>query len=86
MLSLFLVGCKDTQITGGAVAIQEETTLCTDSDGGIDRNIKGIISVGDEDFADSCIAGVLVEYYCDGDKAVNQNIRCANECSNGKCT
>jgi len=84
-LSLVLVGCKNTSVTGGAVAIDKMIEGCKDSDGGIDKNIKGIVSAGDEDYADSCVAGLLIEYYCDGDKIVNQNMRCPNKCRNGKC-
>ncbi len=84
VLSLVLAGCKSTEVTGGAVGV-DTATECKDSDGGIDKGIKGIISVGDETHADSCVAGILIEYYCDGDKIVNQNMRCADICSNGKC-
>lgn len=83
-LTLILVGCKDTEVTGGVV-IEEEIEICKDSDGGINKEVKGILSVEDEDYADACLSGILIEYYCDGDQKANQNIRCPNECKNGKC-
>ena len=84
ILSLVLVGCGDNSITGGAVA-GGLNAICADSDGGIDKETKGIVSVGEERYADSCVAGLLIEYSCEGNKVTNQNIRCDNKCSNGKC-
>jgi len=83
VLSLVLVGCKDESMDSGAAVVEVEG--CEDSDGGIDKSIKGEVSVDDEVYTDQCVAGLVIEYYCDGGKAVNQNMRCSNECSNGKC-
>lgn len=88
VLSLVLVGCSDdVQVSGDVVGIEVEETdaACTDSDGGIDKMTKGIVNAGDELFSDICVAGLLIEYYCDGDKVTSQNMRCSNACSNGKC-
>lgn len=84
-LSFVFVGCKEQSITGGAVAVDKVIERCKDSDGGIDKDVKGIVSVGGEDYSDACVAGLLIEHYCDGDDVANQNLRCPNECSNGKC-
>lgn len=84
VLSLVLVGCKDTSLTGDVVA-SDAVIGCKDSDGGLDKAVKGIVSSGDDERADSCVSGLLIEYYCDGNNIANQNIRCANKCSNGKC-
>jgi len=85
ILSLVLVGCKKEAITGGVV-IEQETQECKDSDNGINQETQGVVTVGDEDYTDDCIAGLLIEYFCEGDQKVNQNLRCPNKCSNGKCT
>lgn len=85
VLTLFLVGCKNKGITGSAAADVIAEPTCKDSDGGIDKEVQGVVTIGDKDYSDECIAGLLIEYYCDGDNLANQNIRCPNECSNGKC-
>ena len=92
VLALFLIGCKDASITGGAVAVDkaikekaDSAASCTDSDGGIDTASKGIVTVGSERFYDTCLNGLLLEYYCDGNNKANQNIRCPNKCDGGKC-
>lgn len=81
ILSLVLVGCNKQGITGGTTT----ALTCQDSDGGLNTDVKGIVYVEGKDYADACITGLLIEYYCDGNKLANQNIRCPNECSNGKC-
>lgn len=85
VLCLFLVGCKKEEPTGAVVGIEEEDLSCKDSDGGINKDVQGVVTIGDEDYADNCVAGLLIEYYCDGDNKANQNIRCPNKCSGGKC-
>ena len=85
-LSLILVGCNKEEITGGVVGISvEKEEACEDTDGGIDPDVKGILHVGDMGYADACVSGILIEYYCDGNNKANQNIRCPNKCYNGKC-
>lgn len=85
LLSLVLVGCKKESVTGGVV-VEEQSNECKDSDGGINKDTQGVVSVGDEDYSDECVAGLLIEYYCEGNNKQNQNIRCPNKCSSGKCT
>ena len=87
-LSFVLAGCGDGEqsITEGAVVVDELVEKCTDSDGGVNTAVQGVVSVEDEDYADECVAGFLIEYYCDGDNVVNQNMRCPDGCTRGKCT
>lgn len=84
VLSLVLVGCKESSITGD-VTVEEAIEGCKDSDGGINPDVKGMLYVGGKDYADACVSGLLIEYYCDNGNKANQNIRCDIECSNGKC-
>ena len=101
VLALVLIGCKSSSITGEAIAVDKgikETTdkpaketaealtgTCKDSDSGIDTASKGIVTVGSERSYDTCLNGLLLEYYCDGNNKANQNIRCPNKCDGGKC-
>lgn len=88
-LALLLASCaKKQELTGAVVGVAGELpaeTLCKDSDNGKNSTIKGILSIGEDSYADSCIGGLLVEYYCDGNTKSNQNIRCPNKCLNGQC-
>lgn len=84
VLSLVLVSCKKTSIEGGVV-VEEIVEGCKDSDGGINKDVQGVVGVGDKDYSDECVAGLLIEYYCDGNNKANQNIRCADKCRDGKC-
>lgn len=81
---MVLLGCKDTSLTGGVV-VEESLRECKDSDGGINKGVQGVVNFGDEDYSDECIAGLLIEYYCDGNNKANQNVRCFNKCDSGKC-
>ncbi len=85
VFSLVLAGCKEDVVTGKAV-VDFEIGTCEDSDGGIDKSNKGTVSVEGESFTDQCIAGLIIEYYCDNGKALNQNMRCSNGCRDGRCT
>lgn len=92
-LSFVFVGCnwKNTSVTGGAVVVDKVIERCEDSDGGVNTDVQGVVTIGDEDYTDECIEGVSVEgllreYYCEGNNKANQNIeRCPSKCSNGKC-
>ena len=92
ILSLILIGCSKGNITGGAAFDVKQTIKqsCADSDGGKNIDVKGIITVVDENgddntHADSCVAGLLIEYYCEDNKPLNQNFRCSGKCLNGAC-
>lgn len=74
------------------VTITEQAAVgCSDSDGGLTKETAGKVSgVKDgEEYTvyDRCIAGLLVEYYCEGDSYQNQNLRCpeGTECLSGAC-
>lgn len=93
---------QETQITGLTVAggqqVSAQTTVtiqdlrgsCVDSDDGItvDRagKVSGVLDGEEYTIYDECIAGLLVEYYCEDNNYGNQNIRCPEECSGGACT
>jgi len=63
---------------------------CRDSDNGIKESKKGFVSGTDDDKRyfrndDECMAGILVEYYCEDNKVLSKNIRCDDSCENGRC-
>ncbi|MEM4282437.1 MAG: hypothetical protein QXU88_01395 [Candidatus Woesearchaeota archaeon] len=63
---------------------------CSDSDGGKEPSVQGLVRATLADGTsleakDECLLGLLVENYCDGSKPANVNIRCQNNCSNGRC-
>ena len=80
--------------SNGACANQTTPTnqtnyTCTDSDGGINFNVKGtttgwyngsLYTVND-----SCKEGVLTEYYCSGANINLTSHNCPSGCSNGAC-
>ena len=95
ILVLFITGCKGS-ITGGTVddteeILAEETAedSCRDTDNGIDKENRGTVSgfIDGEKYEmqDKCIAGLLIEYYCENSKPLNQNFRCEDKCLNGAC-
>jgi hypothetical protein len=81
--SLVLIGCREESISGSTVV--DVVIGCEDSDGGLNKDVKGVVTVGDEEYSDECVAGLLIEYYCDNGNKANQNVRCENKCSGGKC-
>ncbi len=97
LLAVFLlfifVGCKSKDMTGNMVLDSEQETAqldeCEDTDNGIDDSQKGYVSGrtdGDQfNLVDRCIAGLLIEYYCEGSKPLNRNLRCDGACSDGAC-
>ncbi|MBS3097320.1 hypothetical protein J4209_00830 [Candidatus Woesearchaeota archaeon] len=98
-LLVVLVGCgkKETATevktasTGPTgKAIQPIEKSCEDSDGGINVEKGGKVSgaINGEEYTiyDKCVAGLLVEYYCDGDSYKNENVRCkVGKCLGGAC-
>jgi len=78
ILAFVLAGCGKAKVTGKAV----QETGCADSDDG--NNIKEQGTVNNE-LSDKCVAGILIEYYCEDNKPVNQNHRCQNKCMDGAC-
>ncbi len=83
ILSTFvLAGCSQAdqvKITGEVV---KEFTKCIDSDNGNNIEEKGTVN---DELTDKCMAGLLIEYYCEDNKPVNQNHRCLNKCVDGAC-
>ena len=73
-------------IISGRAAIN---TTCIDSDGGINYNITGNVSVrGMKNvYKDACsgTSGRLIERYCKSNKVATKVYKCPNGCSNGAC-
>lgn len=63
---------------------------CTDSDGGLNFEVRGIVSKGGFDYEDYCLdSDFVLEYYCDGLYVGNVTYDCrdlALDCWQGKCT
>jgi len=94
---------EETSITGGTTStgmVVSETTVtitdasgnsCTDSDGGITKETAGKVTgnLDGEEYTiyDKCMAGLLIEYYCEGNSYQNQNLRCpeGTKCAGGAC-
>ena len=98
ILVLFIIACSPKEITGNAIKeleqdiepiIEEEQDTCTDTDSGIVKTTQGTISgtQGGKAFkkTDECIAGLLIEYYCEGNMPVSENFRCKTDCKEGIC-
>jgi len=60
---------------------------CTDSDGGLNFTVKGIVKTNDNNaYEDKCDGDTLIEYYCSSDdRAFSEEERCADKCSRGAC-
>jgi len=93
-LLLLLVGCAKENATGNVVldVVTVTSISCEDSDAGLVKDIRGSVKVGMSDGtiveeSDKCISGLLIEYYCEGNKIENQNLRCDSEdvCKQGRC-
>ena len=91
-LTLTFTGCSSGSevklpVEGRATSVLGEEapagTACHDSDGGINKEIRGTVTFGNRTVSDECVGPFLVEYYCDDGRLANQNIRC--DCSAGKC-
>jgi len=75
-------GCQN----GVCVEEVEEELICTDTDGGIEYDIQGIVTRNGEEFADYCEIGVLTEYYCKEDGIVgSEDYICPAGCQDGVC-
>lgn len=80
LLAFVLAGCQSQEdVTGNVV---QEVAKCTDTDNGNNINEKGTVN---GELTDKCVAGLLIEYYCQGDVPVNQNHRCPDKCVDGAC-
>lgn len=78
-------------LTGGANAGTGLASLkasCTDSDGGQNYEVKGVVSKGANSNTDICSAvTVLKEYFCSGNSIKSISYTCPSDykCSNGAC-
>ena len=62
------------------------SATCTDSDGGLNYYVKGVLSVGDNTYSDVCADSNFVkEYFCDNPPSYYDNYYCPNGCLNGAC-
>ncbi|MEM7824972.1 MAG: endo alpha-1,4 polygalactosaminidase [Candidatus Aenigmatarchaeota archaeon] len=62
---------------------------CSDTDGGINTNLKGTVSGyyhgRSYNYTDYCINNIINEYYCDGNRWRVGQYNCPYGCSNGMC-
>ena len=67
-------------------SIVAATTTCTDSDGGLNYNVKGTVTSGGAVNTDVCSAsGYLFEQYCLNGNPVQTTYWCPNGCQDGAC-
>lgn len=60
--------------------------VCTDSDGGLNYTMTGTVEKGGSQYQDYCAgAGLLLEYYCDGNTVRSQTYDCHGPCGDGRC-
>jgi hypothetical protein len=88
VLSLTLSGCSsglrtNVPVDGKATNVLNDANGCVDSDGGINKDVKGEVTFNGNVTKDECVGPFLVEYYCDNGKPSNQNFKC--DCSKGIC-
>lgn len=59
---------------------------CTDSDGGLNYNVYGYVTLHTQVFKDKCTGNTLTEYYCrDGKYKESKPYTCPGKCLNGQC-
>lgn len=62
---------------------------CTDSDGGVNFNVQGTVTIGGQSYTDVCSTSNLVtEYYCNATSPVGYSAStgyCGSGCFNGAC-
>jgi len=94
---------KGTSVTGlatdaGQITEAKATPMvqrfsggCIDSDAGITKEtagkVSGVLNGKEYVLYDRCIAGFLIEYFCEDNTYKNQNFRCPSgtECLSGAC-
>jgi hypothetical protein len=70
-------------ITGNAA---KNIPKCSDSDGGLNYDVKGIASYKNNNYFDRCInKNQLIEYYCKNDKIASYYYKCIRGCKEGVC-
>lgn len=61
---------------------------CTDSDGGVNEEMKGTVVAGDENETDRCAdSNTVKEFYCDSGRIASKDVDCAagKQCSDAAC-
>ena len=73
--------------TNRNVFISAVSQICTDSDGGINYDVKGTVTVGGQVWEDSCQSSSVVnENFCNTNNLKETTVStCLNGCSNGAC-
>jgi hypothetical protein len=57
------------------------SSICTDSDGGIETRLEGFVTFDGETYNDECIDGKYIkEYYCSNNEVKSSIIKCAGIC------
>jgi len=72
----------------GGFSGEQQSSVCTDSDGGINYAVKGtcIDTVNGQAFSDVCDGKFVVEYYCSVDSTCAFNkYSCPYGCYDGSC-
>lgn len=84
-----LYTCGAGQVCSNGACVKENNTItCTDSDGGINYNVKGTATKGTESKTDVCLPlpmNYLGEYYCLNNSISMVSYNCSFGCSNGAC-
>ena len=60
-------------------------SLCFDSDGGLNTDVKGYVETKDGRYYDECVGKKVIEHYCSNNIAKTLEIICAHGCAFGVC-
>ncbi|MBI3622719.1 hypothetical protein HY212_01390 [Candidatus Pacearchaeota archaeon] len=92
--NLMNITVLDMNESGALIKITRFST-CTDTDGGLNYNVRGTVTVtnfsGTYNYIDSCITtgdkttANLKEFYCNNNQAISTSYKCVNGCFNGAC-
>ncbi|HLC78391.1 MAG TPA: hypothetical protein VJH92_04660 [Candidatus Nanoarchaeia archaeon] len=70
-------------------SLENRQPFCSDSDGGVNYNVKGVVTTENGDYTDYCFSDArnLVEYSCLGTAKTNQTYSCPKGCdvAKGQC-
>ena len=83
--------CADGYCSQGSTNPQTNvspTNTCTDTDGGVNSNLKGRVTDGSNIREDECSSyNVVKEYYCANNRLADTLVQCSGgyQCSNGLC-
>lgn len=89
LISPMLPSGGNSQFVGGEVigGQQGETVICTDSDGGLNFDVRGTctdVASGSE-YTDYCDGPLLNEYRCAENGCISVQYNCPHGCLNGVC-